>query len=74
MALPELVVQVEYLKKYTAWMVSTQDDQIKMVTEVIILHLLSIVVDRDFSDEVGRRELQLFLSKFKVLTIRNVFS
>jgi hypothetical protein len=73
MALPELVLHVQYLKKYTASMVSTQDESKKMVLEVIILHLLKMIVDRDFSDEVGRRELQLFLSKFKVVNAKELF-
>ena len=54
-------------------MVSTQDESKKMVLEVIILHLLKMIVDRDFSDEVGRRELQLFLSKFKVVNAKELF-
>lgn len=44
-------------------MVSIEDESKKLLLEVIILHLLSMIVVRDFSDEVGRRELQLFLSK-----------
>jgi hypothetical protein len=63
LALPELVLHVQYLKKYTAMMVSIEDESKKLLLEVIILHLLSMIVVRDFSDEVGRRELQLFLSK-----------
>ena len=73
MALPELVLHVQYLKKYTASMVSTQDESKKMVLEVIILHLLKMIAGRDFSDEVGRRELQLFLSKFKVVNAKERF-
>ena len=54
---------IQYLKKYTAWMVSIEDEKAKMSVETVIFHLLRIVVDRDFSDEAGRRELQLFLRK-----------
>jgi hypothetical protein len=62
-ALPALVLHIQYLKQYTAWMLSTEDEDSKARLEFIVGQLLRIVKDRDFSDEVGRRELQSFLSR-----------
>ena len=42
-------------------MVSISDENQKMALEFIVGQLLCIAMDRDFSDEVGRRELLAFL-------------
>lgn len=60
-ALPELVTHVEFLKKYTAWMISVQSDDERLGLEFIVGELLKITLKRDFCDETGRREALNFL-------------
>ena len=49
-------------------MVATQDENEKNALEFIVGELLTIAQSRDFSDEVGRRELLAFLRSFLINT------
>jgi hypothetical protein len=49
-------------------MVATQDENEKNALEFIVGQLLTIAQSRDFSDEVGRRELLAFLRSFLINT------
>jgi condensin complex subunit 3 len=49
-------------------MVASQDEDEKTALEFVVGQLLAIAQDRDFSDEVGRRELLTFLRSFLINT------
>jgi condensin complex subunit 3 len=66
--LPELIQHISYLKTITHHMSLLDNEDEKLKLEFILEQLLKIAEQRDFSDEMGRRELQSFTRDFLVHT------
>ena len=55
-ALPDFIIHIDYLRKYTQLMMESTLDSDKLILEFIVGQLLLIASQRDFSDEIGRRQ------------------